>query len=174
MDSGSPVDLTYIRTHANLTYGEQVQLEGVLPGKTAVEPPRCDIENRIPCYDVIRWVSCQFPNRKTYVDEGKNVHDEDLVFVMGGINFLWASPSTSLSSPELLVEEFLASCVLRQSIITPCRPGRKEPSESSAWIYAFRLDRVVRVSDLKFYEKLLPFRDPSVLVNPKSSIVEDV
>ena len=33
----------------------------------------------------------------------------------------------------------------------------------AAWIYAFRLDHVVRMSDVKFHEEAMPFRDPSVL-----------
>ena len=36
----------------------------------------------------------------------------------------------------------------------------------AAWIYAFRLDSVVRIADVKFHEEALPFRDPMVLVNP--------
>ena len=42
VDSGSPVDLTNNPAHANLTLGNKVYLEGILPGKVAVEPALCE------------------------------------------------------------------------------------------------------------------------------------
>ena len=36
------MDLTDNTAHANLTLGDKVYLEGVLPGKTAVEPALCE------------------------------------------------------------------------------------------------------------------------------------
>lgn len=36
----------------------------------------------------------------------------------------------------------------------------------AAWMYSFRLDKVVRVSDPTFHKQDFPFLDPTILVNP--------
>mmetsp|Transcript_13208 Transcript_13208/g.31021 ORF Transcript_13208/g.31021 Transcript_13208/m.31021 type:complete len:127 (-) Transcript_13208:337-717(-) len=100
---------------------------------------------RAACVDSQRWTLSTVKSLKATISDSnpykalldlaeevepkrESAFPSDLLFVVGGKNFMWATPTTTRMEPEDLLQDFLSISNFARRLRTPipCRLGRKE------------------------------------------------